>query len=195
MIQNTHQAVRKSHHHGDLRAALLKAATEHVRKEGAASFSLRHASAGAGVTPGAAYRHFTSRSDVLDAVVVEGFGMMARLMSERGDGLRASDCLRAKGLAYIEFARAEPQLFALMFDPEGARGRARALESDFGVPNPSDQLRRALHFAGVQSTTAYDQAWGLAHGLASLVIAGATIDEKEVIGDFVEGLTAESRLK
>ena len=173
---------RKRHHHGDLRAALIEAAIAHVRENGAATFSLRDATSGAGVTSGAAYRHFRSRDAVLDEVVVYGFALLSRAMHGATEPTRVDavatteggsvDRLIATGLAYIRFAREEPHLFALMFSPEGANGRARSFETDFGVPNASDQLRHALTDLGATDETTYLRAWGLAHGLAALAAAG-----------------------
>lgn len=171
---------RSRHHHGNLRAVLVQAAFEHVRDQGASSFSLRDATSRAGVTSGAAYRHFSSRADLLTEVVVLGFAELATEMlrhppSPAGDHRgRAIGRVLATGEAYVDFARREPHLFALMFGPDGATGRALSEDSDAGVPSASQQLREALHEVGDVAESTFLHAWGLAHGLAGLAAAGIT---------------------
>ena len=52
----------------DLRSALVALAMDHVRRDGAESFSLREAARDAGVTSGAAYKHFADKDQLLAAV-------------------------------------------------------------------------------------------------------------------------------
>ncbi|MEL6750501.1 MAG: TetR/AcrR family transcriptional regulator [Pseudomonadota bacterium] len=179
--QSKPKTARKPHHHGDLRAALVQAAFDHVRKDGAATFSLRHASSGAGVTSGAAYRHFASRIEVLNEVAVVGFELLSRQMHTSSANTDGAEHLIATGCAYLEFARQEPHLFALMFGPEGGEGRNKAFSVDFGVPNASDQLRQALTAIGRDTEADFLHGWGLAHGLAALAAAGTggTLAEQE----------------
>lgn len=186
---------RSTHHHGNLREVLIRGAVEHVRQHGADTFSLRDATSSAGVTSGAAYRHFASRADLLSEVVVLGFAelstSMARLASGDTDGGR----VLATGLAYVDFARSEPHLFALMFGPDGASGRATAANDDLGAPSASHQLQAALAAIGYDDESTYLRAWGLAHGLAGLAAAGivgpAEVDA--ALKGFVTTLRPEAR--
>lgn len=175
---------RQSHHHGNLREVLLEAALTHVRRDGAASFSLRDATSAAGVTSGAAYRHFATRAQLLDHVVVRGFVELSTSMNHAVrtvsdttiNTTKAADKLLRTGHAYVDFAKREPHLFALMFGPDGATGRHRARTSDLGAPSASDQVRAALRETGASDDTTFLLAWGLAHGLAGLAAAGIATD-------------------
>lgn len=172
---------RSTHHHGNLRAVLVQAAFEHVRNDGAASFSLRDATSSAGVTAGAAYRHFASRADLLAEVVVLGFAELSTSMRTHAttrppDNDRGR--LLATGEAYVDFARREPHLFTLMFGPDGATGRALAEHTDLGAPSASQQLRAALHEIAADNDSTFLHAWGLAHGLAGLAAAGITTPDE-----------------
>ncbi|MEM9794962.1 MAG: TetR/AcrR family transcriptional regulator [Pseudomonadota bacterium] len=183
---------RKRHHHGDLRAALIAAAVAHVRAHGASTFSLRDATSGAGVTSGAAYRHFRSKDEVLDAVVVHGFRMLSQKMADGARGTSGPSKLAATGRSYVRFANEEPHLFALMFSPDGESGRAQALQTDFGIPNASDQLADALAAAGGSGESLFLEAWGLAHGLAALAAAGlggTLSDQNAAIESFVRSIS------
>ena len=86
------------------------------------------------------------------------------------------DRLLATGQAYMGFARAEPHLSTVMFGPDGVSGRDRALASGAPSVSASDQLRRALRERGVDVEALLLRTWGLAHGLASLLVAGAVND-------------------
>src|SRR4029078_2469521 len=55
----------KPYHHGDLRRALVTAATELAAAGGSEGVALREAARRIGVSPSAAYRHFPSRDGLL----------------------------------------------------------------------------------------------------------------------------------
>src|ERR1700674_5400381 len=96
-----------TYHHGDLPAALLRAAGKTLEKHGPAGLSLRAAARRAGVSHNAPYRHFPGREALLAALAAEGFAMLAeRLRGQPG---------RAMGEAYVRFALEHPQRFRLMF--------------------------------------------------------------------------------
>ncbi len=109
-------AVKKeNYHHGDLRAALIRAADEIISESGIEGFSLRAAAARAGVSPGAPAHHFGSAKGLLTEVALLGF--------ERVDGYleKVEPCgdvaadMRAVSLAFVRFALDNPGHFRLMF--------------------------------------------------------------------------------
>src|SRR3569623_527991 len=59
---------RSTYRHGDLRRALLEAGIALARDGGPEAVVLREATRQANVVPNAAYRHFASREDLLQAV-------------------------------------------------------------------------------------------------------------------------------
>src|ERR1700726_860340 len=62
------EPARATYRHGDLRRALLEAGIDLAREGGPAAVVLREATRRAGVVPNAAYRHFASRWELLQAV-------------------------------------------------------------------------------------------------------------------------------
>ena len=150
-----------TYHHGDLPAALLKAAGRTLEKGGIGALSLREAARRAGVSHNAPYRHFPDREALLAALAAEGFAML-------GDQLRGKPG-REMGEAYVRFALQQPQRFRLMFGgvlplakyPElggAAKGAYEALVSAFkDLPRP--ELAAAA-------------AWSLVHGLSHLLLDG-----------------------
>ncbi len=174
------------YHHGDLRNALVAAATQMVEEGGQERFSLREAARSVGVTANAAYRHFADKSALLTAVAASGFEelsrRMAAAMARRGraadDRTTATSRLRAVGRAYVELALERPELFRLMFGPSGLScldGGASQIDG----PTPAELLGRALddlvaegHMSTERRVGAELRAWAAVHGFASLVLDG-----------------------
>src|SRR6201996_8080690 len=61
----------KPYHHGDLRRVLIDAALKLAEEGGPEAVSVREAARRAGVSPGAPFRHFESRSALMTAVAEE----------------------------------------------------------------------------------------------------------------------------
>ena len=110
-------ARKTGYHHGDLRAHLIATVRELVETHGPDGFSVAEAARRAGVSSAAPYKHFKDRPELLRGVVSEA---MDRLHAAMQAGFAAHprgslDSVAAIGLAYIDFARAEPGVFRLVF--------------------------------------------------------------------------------
>lgn len=165
---STSAMARDAYHHGNLRQALIDAASTAIEAQGLDAFSLRETARSVGVSPSAAYRHFADRDALLAAVAGAGFDALgAAMRAGRGTDPRA--WFLATGRAYVHFARARPATFALMFGPRGraplpAGGAAYTL------------LTEAIDGLGLPPETrpgAELVAWAAVHGLARLLNDGA----------------------
>src|SRR5947209_18285401 len=96
-----------TYHHGDLPAALLRAAGRTLEKQGMGALSLRETARRAGVSHNAPYRHFPDREALLAALAAEGYTIL-------GEQLRGKPA-REMGEAYVRFALDQPQRVRLMF--------------------------------------------------------------------------------
>jgi AcrR family transcriptional regulator len=179
---------RSTYRHGDLRRVLLDAGIALARDGGPDAVVLREATRQAGVVPNAAYRHFASRQELLQAVRAAALSALAVAMETelaklpRGgrpaDIARAS--LRAVGAGYLRFAQAEPGLFHTAFSvPDEVEGDADPAKAGHSGLNPFQLLSAALDRlveAGVlppeRRPGAEFLAWSAVHGLALLVIDG-----------------------
>src|SRR5690606_4666564 len=112
----------RSYHHGDLRGALLRAASEVLAEQGEAAISLREVARRAGVSHNAPYRHFSDREALLAALAELGFDELLGCMRGAAQGLEPRDGLAALGRCYVGFALQRRGLFRLMFS--GALGAA-----------------------------------------------------------------------
>ncbi len=194
-------AARGRYHHGDLRRALVVAATALAREGGPEAVVLREVTRRVGVSANAAYRHFTDRDALLEAVVIEGLAQMAGAMEAelatvraRHPQRRARARLRAVGTGYVRFACAEPGLFRATFLVPSDLRRARNPQArGAGGRTPFELLSDVLDelvVAGVVSPEhrpgAELLAWSAVHGLAVLVVNGPL---RELAPEAVEATT------
>lgn len=105
------------YHHGQLREALLNAAQQVVERDGHQALSLRDLAQGLKVSRGAPYRHFADRDALLMAVAAQGF---VQLRDAHAGVVGLYQDLRKRavesGRVFLEFTKAHPRLFMLMFD-------------------------------------------------------------------------------
>jgi AcrR family transcriptional regulator len=105
-----------SYHHGDLRAALVKAAAAQIERGGYESLSLRELAESVAVSRAAPYRHFADRRALLAAVAADGFKRLTTVYRKAmRSGKTPRDRLAAAGRGYLGFATERPQMFRLMF--------------------------------------------------------------------------------
>jgi AcrR family transcriptional regulator len=123
-------AAPKPYHHGDLRRVLIDAAMQLVGEGGPDAVSMREAARRAGVSPGAPFRHFSSRDALINAVAEEAQRRFraeieaALSAAPAGDPLHRFRCL---GLAYLRWAMRNPTHFEIIssrrfFDHDSADG-------------------------------------------------------------------------
>jgi AcrR family transcriptional regulator len=109
-------STRAAYHHGDLRAALLKAAAKEIELNGYETLSLRELATSLDVSRAAPYRHFPDKRALLATLATEGFEKLtAMYRTVAGSSKGADERLKDAGRAYLEFATKRPQLFRLMF--------------------------------------------------------------------------------
>src|SRR5499426_2501729 len=80
-------ATRSTYRHGDLRRALLEAGIALAQSGGPDAVVLREATRRAGVVPNAAYRHFASRMELIQAVRMTALSRLALSMESQLDAL------------------------------------------------------------------------------------------------------------
>ncbi|MGW4390876.1 TetR/AcrR family transcriptional regulator [Streptomyces sp. NPDC004685] len=160
-----------SYHHGDLRAACLRAARELLEEDGSAGLSLRAVARRAGVSATAPYRHYADRDALVSAVAAEGYRELAEDLAAAHPAPTTPDELSAVAVAYVRFALDRPAMFRVMFaepcDPaDEERVAATAAISEYvrGI------VRGA--FPGADPEVLSTTVWALVHGLAFLHLDG-----------------------
>lgn len=183
---------RRGYHVGNLRAQLMDEARALLESGGIGKLNLRALAARAGIAPGSVYHHYTSKQALLAGLAAEGFGEFEAAL--RTAAMAATETpIRATALAYFGFARAQPAMYGLMFDPtvladpEVATGRDRAfavIETAI-ARSPAQPERDAdlIHKVALA-------VWACGHGAASMLLADPTDTEGRLMEDVIQGLEA-----
>lgn len=168
---------KASYHHGDLREQLVRAAHRLIERDGAASFRVADACRLAGVSTAAPYRHFSDREAILEAVAASAFASLGRTMERRvAEQVAAGlDAITAIGLAYVDFARASPEVFRLMFSCRSRENEESLDAHERGGDAYGVLIREvAAHLGREPDDEAVLQTalalWTMVHGLSSLLI-------------------------
>ncbi len=168
------------YHHGNLQAALEDAALDLLETTSAAKISLREVARRAGVSHNAPYHHFGDRAALLRALGVRG---MAALLAAQEEAVAAADGpverVRALGLAYVRYAAAHPQAFALVFDPDYCAAGSPSAEMSPLIARNEDLLGgevealvREPGYEGRDPVALSAALWSTVHGMAQLVTLG-----------------------
>ncbi len=105
-------------------------------------------------------------------------------------GLRERVPFFGFGMAYIRFAKDEPQLYRLLFfgSPErGDIGATETMRSVSAILVP--MLEKIYRIAEPQAERLYRDMWLVVHGLASLIVAGCCPYSDEEIGKILTGFS------
>jgi AcrR family transcriptional regulator len=186
---------RATYHHGDLRNALVRAAADLAERGGPDAVTIRAAARAAGVTPTAAYRHFTGHADLLAAAKHEALERMGAMILEvLGDPPPDADPvdvalhrMRAGGRGYARFALAQPGLFRTAFcrsehdDLQDAAEQLSAAPPYAFLAAALDELVRVGWLDPALRPDAETPAWAAVHGLSVLLLDGPyrLLDEAE----------------
>jgi AcrR family transcriptional regulator len=170
---------RGRYHHGDLKTALIEAATRLVCERRVEDFSVADAARAVGVSSGAPYRHFADRHDLLDHVAAAGFAELgardrAAWAAHPPDSIEG---LVAAGCAYIAFGAERPELFHLMWGatrPDAGVGAAATAGHACysGFLSSLAGVLRAQDIGDLDVEAVAQPLWALVHGYAALLIAG-----------------------
>ncbi|MYW11815.1 TetR family transcriptional regulator [Streptomyces sp. SID2563] len=160
-----------SYHHGDLRAACLRAARELLEEDGSAALSMRAVARRAGVSPTAPYRHYADREALVSAVAAEGYRELTESLAAADPAPSTPDGLAAVAVAYVRFALEHPALFRAMFaEPCDPSSEERVAATAAISAYVRDIVRAA--FPGVDPEALSTTVWALVHGLAFLHLDG-----------------------
>lgn len=179
---------RSTYRHGDLYRALLDAGIELARSGGPDAVVLREATRRVGVVPNAAYRHFASRQELLQAVRAAAVSAVAVAMEAELEKVprkldkvaAARAALRAVGTGYMRFALTETGLFRMAFvapdkidiTHEKTKAGNTGLDPFQLLGAALDQMVEAGVLPPARRPGAEFLAWGAVHGLAMLTIDG-----------------------
>ena len=186
---------RAKYHHGDLRAALIKAADEIIAEGGIEAFSLRAAAQRAGVSSGAPAHHFGSVKGLLTEVALLAFERFGQAIEDVGRSDDVVANVRALTLSFVGFALDHPGHFRLMFRGDLV-DRKDPRYPEIGI-KPGRRLTHALAAYRGQSdrdSKQFEEAADILCGMATLHgLAHMVLEEKAA--HFFEGVTSREFVK
>lgn len=178
------------YHHGNLRETLLAEARRQLIEQGPEKLSLRALARSAEVSQTAPYRHFPDKKALLVALATQGFDEFSEKIASAvavSPAHGGEEPLVELALAYIDFARNNPELYKLMFGPILTEKDQYPELKAAGMASIA-HLRNALAGSlpaipdkdkGCSEERLWNatlSCWSLVHGLASLYLAGLDMD-------------------
>jgi len=172
----------------------MAAAISLIRDEGPEGLTVRALARRAGVAPMSIYNHFDGKNGVLDALIIEGFTILAtRSDTSLGD---PRDNLVAGSLAYRDFALEYRAHYTVMFlhqfvgyTPSAHTMYVAAKGFEILAGQVLTCQERGM-FPGRSYPDVAQQLWAAVHGYVALEIAGINFasDRDLVFHDFVTAL-------
>ncbi len=98
------------------RESILEAALQIVTQHGVEALSMREIAERIDYSPSGLYEYFSSKEEIIDALVDEGFARLTARMKHGIHGETALSRLQEAGKVYMHFALQEPQLYVMMFN-------------------------------------------------------------------------------
>lgn len=168
-------APRHSHHHGNLRAALIEAGVELLAEGGPEALTLRGCAARAGVSHAAPAHHFDGLAGLRAAIANKGFRRFRESMLQAAEAAEPTPRGRLKGICrgYLEFAREQPALFDLIFGFDASLGRkGPPLEEGRAAYAVLRDTCAPFVAEGQDPAVVEAQVWSLIHGYTTLHLSG-----------------------
>jgi AcrR family transcriptional regulator len=169
---------RRERERGEMRRMITDAARRLFVSEGYESTTIRRIAEAIEYTPGAIYSYFKDKDAILYALHQEGFiELQRRFAAAIEAGQNPIEQLERVGQAYVAFAKANPEMYHLMFV---AQATSRTLNAADAWPEGKvayDSMRDVVHAAvrdgwirsGDPEVIAF-LLWATAHGAVTLEI-------------------------
>jgi AcrR family transcriptional regulator len=181
-------------------AEVVAAARRLVRQHGRDGFSMNDVASAVGVRAPSLYGRFANRAELVAAVELSLWHELGEALARASRRSRSSATLAEVARAYRAFAKANPQEYALMFDPRSERSaeatRARAASLAPALPFFVALVGEAGALAAARVLTPF------LHGFVSMELAGAFrlgggIDEafENGVATILAGLTQSHRAR
>lgn len=193
-------AREQPYHHGDLRDALLQAATRIAARDGLQGLTLRAVAREAGVSHAAPAHHFGDVTGLISELAAIAFRRFsAALAAAAGCASSPEAAAEGRARAYVAFARDNPCLFQLMFRTERLDHSRPALReaAENAFLNLAKVVGARRHETVVPDHLTLAQAadiarmWSMVHGFAMLYLDGRLQD---ILDGLPPGTTAETLL-
>ena len=167
--------MKKKHHHGDLREALINAGIELLNESDISALTLRKCAAKAGVSHAAPAHHFAGLPGLKSAIAARGTDKLAQTMQHEIDNTEDQPYKRLEAMCngYLMFALANPALTNLMFNLQNV-----CLESTHSGRSNSSAYKILVDCCApfkqqnTPSQVTQLAVWSMIHGYSQLALLG-----------------------
>jgi AcrR family transcriptional regulator len=178
--------LKRAYHHGDLRAALRRAALTLIDEHGVKGLALSDAARLAGVSVAAPYRHFKDKEAILAEIAAEGFVIFRDALARAAQSHPKDKAARLveMGVAYVEFALQHGSHFKVMW--ESGISKEKYPEVRVAATEAYQLLKKAATdlLPGAPPTrqiALVATAWSLVHGYATLSLEQELPDNPKLL--------------
>ncbi len=198
MTNLTPQARRQA----QTRRSIISNAHRIIIEEGSRNLSIRALADSIDYTPGALYKYFSGKDELIDAVRADCFDVLNTFIAERiQSASNPAEMLLEGGMAYIEYAAQNPQEYHLMFNMEPSHATSQE-QRDAAMRMLLQIVQVGVEQGAFQLQGAYDAAaiathcWATVHGVAGLCTAVLCDDEltavsRIILQKVIDGFTGD----
>ena len=185
---------------------ILDSALSLVVSKGPENLSLREIAREVDYSPSGLYEYFKNKEEIIEALSINGFSLLSQYLREVSEDMEISNYIAAVGVAYLKFAKENPEYYRLIFNY--ITSKRRSFQDPDSADSPYLILLNAMTIAidrEIFSITKNDSAeslsfnfWSLLHGHAMLQLtihknfkADFEILNRRAIIIFINGLLKE----
>jgi AcrR family transcriptional regulator len=200
MMTSMSEPVRRSRTpSADVEQALCAAAEAVLVRDGPGGVTIRAVAAEAGIAPMGVYNRLGGKDGLVDVLLIKGFDRL-RASVEAGTEPDMMDRLWQCGLRYREFALANPNFYAIMFEEAipHERDSQEVAEHAYAAFHALVRTVELAAAAGViavpDATEAAQQIWSSVHGAVALELKGLVLTPdpeatyRELLATLIRGL-------
>ncbi len=160
---------------------ILNAAIELIMEQGIDNLQMREVAKRVDYSIGGLYQYFASKDEIINAACIEGDRRLTEYIKAVPTTLPLKTYLCEVGEAYIQFARQNPNHFAILFSmrtvgiAEPFAADAPEMEGSFGILMTA--VMRGIEAGQIQVTEGFGaweityNLWAIVHGMATLEVS------------------------
>lgn len=164
---------------------IVKAAAELVRESGADSINARAVAAKLGVSTQPIFSNYSSMEELKADVLKYAHTVYCGYL-ERGMTSGEYPVYKASGMAYIQFAKEERELFKLLFMRD--RTGEKITQNDEEVKPIIDIIMKNLGISVEEATMFHIEMWVYVHGIAAMIATAYLEWDRETISRMLTDL-------
>jgi AcrR family transcriptional regulator len=158
------------------RQQIIKTTAQMVRRDGVEKLSLRQVAKKMNYSPSGMYEYFPNKEALLAAVNEKGLKSLSKYINRVSSELTWKEILIERGLAYLDFAFTESEMYQLVFSK--LHSQRRSINDSVNINSPYfyffDAIQKGVeagefHLHPEHSTDTVAFAfWAILHGMAML---------------------------